>query len=249
MSISTQRRTRVPQSLIASGYIVRKRHRRRPKDHHKERRLFMTDERRARIESAIGEQEARGVRWTNKTIYAEVRGSYPEVNRYLRDRRAQAQDSSVPAPEPHPGAVAEEPEPVVVAPRPPATGTGALAARRQRYHALAQAAFGTAPGSYERQELARYDDECAQKVQAARECLARARRLRPQVAYEQAHAATAATGTPNATAYAAQLAHGMTSQAALYRSALAVLTQFVGPAEATRLVGNGEQPQWALHTL
>jgi hypothetical protein len=50
----------------------------------------MTEERRAEIDRAIADFEARGESWTNQKVYAVVGGSYAQLSEYLKELRALA---------------------------------------------------------------------------------------------------------------------------------------------------------------
>jgi hypothetical protein len=85
--------------------------------------------------------EAQGLPWTNTLVYAQVWGSYREMHRSLRDRRAQARGTAlasavvaVVAEDEPPAPPAEPPPPPLPEPAPVAP-VGALAAFRRPYHA------------------------------------------------------------------------------------------------------------------
>src|SRR2546421_1914630 len=146
---------------------------------------------------------------STNTILARVGGSKRDVVALLRQLRMEEERPDALA---HPVAIAPVPRvaaPIasIPVPRPSVVSSACeLASFRARYHHTAQAALGTAAGSPEQQDLAQLLDAFAQRCAVVRECLERARRLRPLVAYEQANAADFATGTADAGAYAARLA-------------------------------------------
>ena len=80
----------------------------------------------------------------------------------------------------------------------------------------------------------------------ARIALQAARQLRQLVQHEQSQSATIATGVTGAEEYSAQLARGTTPRARSFDLALGVLNDFVGHAEAQRLLANEEAPRWGL---
>ena len=178
------------------------------------------------------------------TILARIGGSKRDVVVLLRQLRMEEQRSVPITPAP----LAAAPVASLPVPRPSVvTPACELASFRARYHRTSAAALGTAAGSPEQQDLALLLDAFAQRCAVVRECLERARRLRPLVAYEQANAADFATGTADAGAYAARLAQGTTPRAIMLTHVKAVLTAFVGAEEAARLVATTEDPRWVLH--
>ena len=201
----------------------------------------MTEDRRAKIEAAIAELEAQAPHWTNQQVYKRVRGSYRELSRYLKDRRAQGHVSIAAV------GIVDPPEPLAPAPVPaPPGGHGQLGDLRAAYRQLAQAADGLDHTSDAVRALGRLHGVFAQQCATAREALVRARRLAPVVERMRVMALNWSTGRPDAVANAAQLARAETPQAALYHSALRVLTEWVGEAEAQRLVNSTDIPSWSL---
>ena len=111
----------------------------------------MTDDRSRQIEQAIADLESQGITsWTYQQVYQVVRGNFPEVATYLRDRRAaQSADSPAEIPEVAPASVATQdlPAPSTAAiATPPADPERAarLAQKRAAWRAL-QAAQAAAP--------------------------------------------------------------------------------------------------------
>ena len=202
------------------------------------------------VQEAKEALEAAHIPVSANTLLAKLGGSKRDVVKLLRQVRAAEERPKPPAEMVAPAPV---PPPVVpiarVAVPPAAAGPPAceLTHFRTQYRALSQAAFGTAIGSPEQRHLEHLQEEFAQRRFVARQCLARARQLRPLVDREATQAPNVAAGVANAAAYAASLAAGTTPRARLLHSDMRMLTAFVGTTEATRLVTHTDAPAWGLY--
>jgi hypothetical protein len=200
------------------------------------------------VADAIRQLEEAGMYPSLSAILKQIgHGSMRDVTRHRKALRPALADEETPLPSLPPEDVPSAPPPGVPPPVSAVSAPTELAHFRVRYRAATEAAHGSGdPYGPARQALAAVEFDFHQRRQTALRCLTRARQLGPLVAQEVAQHGSVATGSANAVAYAATLQQGGSPRAALLRWDMDVLRRWVGEREATRLVGCGEQPRWAL---